>query len=106
MKYNRSAIMRRAHELKANLDWSLALKQAWSEAKSAKVLALPPQRLPLEAFVCDAYALAKRLKKSNIKAGLRIRVDVGLSVDDQQWVKTVEASALYQNAGQNRLEAR
>ena len=105
-KYDRSAIMRRAHELKPKVGWSLALKQVWADAKSSKVPALPPQRLPLEAVVCDAYALARRLTKVNIKAGLRIRVDVGVSVNDRQWVKSAEASALYQNAQHNRLEAR
>lgn len=106
MKYNRKAIMRRAHELKHEMTWSKAMKQAWAEAKSASVPALPPQRLPLEAMVSDVYALVKKLSRSKIKAGIRIRVDVGVSIEDQPWIKSVEASALYQRAAKNRLEAR
>ncbi len=104
--YDRRAIMRRAHELKAKLGWSAAMKQAWAEAKSASVPALPPQRLPLEALVCDVYGLVKKIRHSKISAGIRIRVDVGARVDNQQWVRSVEASALYQNAANPRLEAR
>lgn len=82
MKHDRSAIMRRAHQIKKQnrVTLSEGMKLAWSEAKTQKPLALAPQRLPLEAIALDAWALAKKLKGARVDVGLRVRIDAGLRI--------------------------
>lgn len=81
MTYNRSKIMRRAHALRAETakEFGECLRMAWAEAKS-KPVAIAPQRLPLEAAVMGAVALAKKLKSSRIEVAGRISVDLGVRV--------------------------
>ena len=78
--YNRSAICKRAHELKRQHPWSEAMRLAWAEAKSSGVVAIQPQRLPLEALVVDGWSLAKRIANGRIRAGIRVRVDYGVEI--------------------------
>lgn len=99
-KYDRRAIMRRAHALKqTGIEFPIALKQAWAEAKTSSVPALPPQRLPLEALVMDTYALIKKVGNArNIRVGVRVRVDVGVALDESQYAKTLSGAVVYSNA--------
>ena len=99
-RYDRRAIMRRAHGLKQQgTEFPVALKQAWAEAKSTRVPALPPQRLPLEALVLDTYALVKKVTNARkIRVGVRVRVDVGVALDEIHYAKTLSGAVVYSNA--------
>lgn len=79
-RYDRSAICKRAHELKRNRPWSEAMRLAWAEAKSGGVVALAPQRLPLEAIVVDTWSLARRIANGSIRAGIRVKIDLGVEI--------------------------
>lgn len=98
-KYDKRAIMRRAHSLKqSGVDFSSALKQAWAEAKTSNVPAVPPHRLPLEAIVMDTYALIKKASRARrICAGLRIKIDIGIAIDERRHTKTLSGSVIYSN---------
>ena len=82
MKYDRRQIMLVAHRLHRETDMPFAdcLKQAWSMAKAPKAVAIPPQRLPLEAAVIGAYNLAKKIRGSRIEVAAKIHVDLGVRV--------------------------
>lgn len=102
MKYNRRSIMRRAHALRAETGWAFAkcLRQAWAEAKAPKAIAIAPQKLPLEAAVIGAVALARRLKNSRIEVAGRICVDIGLRITPKgeaplAWVTSKEIAGGY-----------
>ena len=82
MKYDKKQIMLVAHRLHRETDMPFGdcLKQAWSMAKAPKAVAIPPQRLPLEAVVISAYNLARKIRGSRIEVAAKIHVDLGLRV--------------------------
>ena len=91
-KYDRGAIMRRAHQIKreTGMAFGPALSRAWTEAKQAPEppryipAPIPPQRLPLEAFVLGAAGIVRKIARSKIEIGLRINVTGGIRVTDSQ----------------------
>lgn len=82
-KYDRSAILKRAHQLKHQHPWGESLRLAWAEAKSVGAVALAPQRLPLEALVVDTWSLARKIANGRIRAGVRVKIDFGLQVEPE-----------------------
>jgi hypothetical protein len=91
-KYDRGAIMRRAHALKKETGESFGacLSAAWREAKEKPTAgrysppALPPQRLPLEAIVMDTIGLVRRISRSKIEIGLKIHAAAGIRITDAE----------------------
>ena len=91
-KYDRGAIMRRAHKIKkeSGIAFGPALSRAWQEAKQAPEtpryvpVPIPPQRLPLEALVLGAAGIVRKIARSKIEIGLRINVTAGIRVTDSQ----------------------
>jgi hypothetical protein len=87
-KYNKGAIMRRAHALKKETGepFGICLSLAWKEAKSpaSNALAVQPQKLPLEALVIGAAGLVKKIRQSKIEIGVRVNVTAGVRLTDSE----------------------
>ena len=91
-KYNRAAIMRRAHSIRreTGIAFGPAMSLAWQEAKQAPEppryvpVPIPPQRLPLEAFVLGAAGIVRKIVRSKIEIGLRVNITGGIRVTDSQ----------------------
>jgi hypothetical protein len=85
-KYDRAAIMRRAHQIRRETrqPFGSCLQLAWSEAKGAGVPspAITPALIlpPLVAAGRDVIRLARKLKGARIEVGLRVKVDVAARV--------------------------
>lgn len=91
-KYDRGAIMRRAHEIRkqTGIAFGPAMSRAWQEAKGESPAPryvptpIPPQRLPLEALVLGAAGIVRKIARSKIEIGLRVNVTGGIRVTDSQ----------------------
>ena len=91
-KYDRGAIMRRAHQIKreTGVAFGAAMSQAWAEYKQAPEppryvpTPIPPQRLPLEALVLGAAGIVRKIVRSKIEIGLRVNITGGIRVTDSQ----------------------
>ena len=96
-KIDRSAVMKRAHQIRkqSGLPWSDCLRMSWAAERAPRsVIAVKPQSLPLEAVVLGSTALVRRLMNKRIRAGVRVRLDVGLAIDDQSYTRSFDATAL------------
>ena len=82
-KYDRAAIMRRAHMIRreTNDEFALCLRRAWAEARTSNVLATPELIMPpLVQAAFGVVDLARRIRRSRIEIAARVHVDIGVRV--------------------------
>lgn len=82
MRYDKRQIMRVAHRIhkETGFPFGECLKMSWADAKSPKAIAIPPQKLPLEAVVIGAYNLAKKIQGSRIEVAAKVKIDLGMRI--------------------------
>lgn len=82
MRYDKRRVMLVAHRLRRETGqpFGECLKQAWADEKSPKPIAIPPQKLPLEAAVLGAYNLARKIYTSRIEIAARVNFDLGVRI--------------------------